>query len=419
LFKSPVAYLKSFLTRDIETKSISLIDPLAFELFGAVTTTAGPSITAATAIRVPAVYSAIALISGAIGSLPAKVFETADSGKRTSKNHPAYRLVHDEANPWTSAGQLRAKLTIDALLYDHGYAVAVRVNGVVKEFVRLDPRTVTIKTDAATGEPFYEVQNATGKRTYRFEDILHISAPLDVAPIKAGREAIALASILERCASQLFANGARPSGVLTKEAKAGSSADNGASVITNIKKAWRAWLANSNGDPLILDNGWTYNQATMTSTDAQFAEMRVEQTNEIARVFRVPPHLLFELSRATWSNAEEMFQSFLTLTLRSWLDAWEWAYARCLLTADERAAGYFVEFVIDDLVTANTETRAETYAKYRAMGVLTANEVRAGLNREPLDGGDELSNPNITPGRSAANDSKYETVSDLPRKAAA
>lgn len=405
LLKRPVELFKSIFSSDIEKKSISLTDPLALELFSTFPTVAGPSINAATALQVPAVYSAIVLITGTIGSLPAKIFRAEAGGKRTANDHPAYRLVHDEANDWTSAGQLRARLTRDALLHNQGgFAFANRVNGRVVEFIRRDPTKMTVKADETTGEPVYEERDGTRIRRYSYRDILHIAAPLDLAPINAGREAIGLASTLERNAAGLFKNGMRPSGVLTKETRAGVG-DNGAAVITKIKKAWRDWLQNSNADPLILDDGWGYDQATMTSVDAQFAEMRIQQLNEIARLFRIPPHLIFEMSRATWSNAEEMFQAFLTLTLRPWLDEWEWAYARVLLTPEERAEGVYVEFVVDDLMTANAETRAKVYALYRSMGALTANEVRAGLNREQHADGNTLANPNITPGApSAQND---------------
>jgi HK97 family phage portal protein len=391
-------YLKAKFGGVTDKKSVTLTDPLALEIFGVMPTISGASVTPATALRVPSVYSAIALIAGAIGSLPAKVFISGPSGKRTANDHPAYRLVHREANDWTSAGELRARLTADALLYNQGgFAYANRVNGRVVEFIRLDPASVTVKADAATGEPVYEVRDGNRVRVYPYTDILHIRAPLDLAPINAGREAIALATVLEQHAARLFAGGARPSSVIEKDNKFAGS-DGGVGAIGNIKKMYRAWRSNESTEPLILDDGLKYKTVSMTSTDAQFLEMRLEQVREIARVFRVPPHLLFELSRATWSNAEEMFQSFLTLTLRSWLDAWEWAYARVLLSPEEREAGTYVEFVVDDLLTANAATRATVYAQFRSMGAMTANEVRAGLNLAPLPDGNTLSNPNITPG---------------------
>ncbi len=363
--------LSRLLRSGTETKAVPLSDSSAFEIFGGIPTIAGPTINAVTALRVPAVFSSVALISGALGSLPAKVFVSTPSGKRTAKDHPGYRLVHDEANDWTSAGKLRAQLTADALLFDHGFAFANQVNGRVVEFIRLDPTRVTIEADEATGEPYYVHRDKAGRpTTYDYRDILHIAAPLNISPIKAGREAIGLATILERHASQLFASGAKPSALFFNDnRKGGADGSNGANVVKGIKAAYRA--ATSSGgftEPMVLDDGWKYEQIALTSTDAQFAEMRTEQIVEIARLFRVPPHLLFELSRATWSNAEEMFQSFLTLTLRSWMDDWEWAYARVLLTPEERAEGFYVEFVVDDLLTANAATRATTYQQYRAMG---------------------------------------------------
>ncbi|MER9210056.1 phage portal protein [Mesorhizobium sp. M0771] len=366
-------------------------------IFGAPNTVAGPAINAVTALRVPAVYSAIVLVTGTIGSLPAKVFNSSPSGKRTADTHPAYRLVHNEANDWTSAGALRAALTADALLHDHGFAFANRVNDHVVECIRLDPRSVTIKADPATGEPFYEQRVGTQIRRFGYREILHIAAPLGMAPIKAGREAIGLAKVMEEHAASLFANGARPGGVIKTRKVLGED------VKRKFAAAWNAAFGRGgSGGVAVLDEDMSFEGLdAMTAADAEFTATRAEQVVEIARLFRVPPHLLFELSRATWSNAEEMFQSFLTLTLRPWLDAWEWAYARVLLTSEERTSGYYVEFVVDDLLTANAATRATTYQQYRAMGVLTANEVRAGLNRAPIDGGNTLENPNITPGKPA------------------
>ncbi|ESZ69662.1 histone H1 [Mesorhizobium sp. L103C119B0] len=382
----------------IEKKSVPLSDSIGMEaIFGTPNAVAGPAINAVTALRVPAVYSAIVLVTGTIGSLPAKVFNSSPSGKRTADTHPAYRLVHDESNDWTSAGALRGQLTADALLHDHGFAFANRVNDRVVEFIRLDPRSVSIKADPATGEPFYEQRVGTQIRRFGHREILHISAPLGLAPVKAGREAIGLAKVMEEHAASLFANGARPGGVIKTRKVLGED------VKRKFAAAWNAAFGRGgSGGVAVLDEDMSFEGLdAMTAADAEFTATRAEQVVEIARLFRVPPHLLFELSRATWSNAEEMFQSFLTLTLRPWLDAWEWAYARVLLTPEERASGYYVEFVIDDIMTANTATRATTYQQYRAMGVLTANEVRAGLNRAPIDGGDTLENPNITPGKPA------------------
>lgn len=160
-------------------------------------------------------------------------------------------------------------------------------------------------------------------------------------------------------------------------------------------KSWRAYQANTNGDPLILDAGWKYDQPAMTSTDAQFIENRLEQINEIARIFGVPPSMLYQLDRATWGNAEQMAASFLQLCLRPWLDRWQDAYTTVLLTEDEQDDLYF-EFVIDDLQRADAAGRAEIFGKLVAMRAMTPNEVRAAMNLPAMEGGDELANPYTT-----------------------
>ena len=238
-----------------------------------------------------------------------------------------------------------------------------------------------------------------GQRDYGFADVLHVAAFGGVAPITLGREAIGLSMTLETHAAQLFGSGARPSAILTKQDKAGGS-DGGATAISNMRKAWRATFGSGiNKDPLFLDDGWTYNQAALTSTDAQFAEMRVEQVREIARLFGIPPHMLFELSDGTYSNTEEMGRSFLQLCLRPWLDRWQDAYATVLLNEDERDSTYF-EFVVDDLQRADAAARADVFGKLIAARVLTPNEVRSTMNMPPRAGGDELANPYTTSGAS-------------------
>jgi HK97 family phage portal protein len=369
---------------------VTLTDPLASFLFGALPTLSNVSVTPKSAMTVPAVASAVELIAEAVGTLPVKLFVRNAEGKEADSAHPAFRLAHDEANDWTSAAELRTQLTRDALLYDvGGFALANRVGERVIEFIRLDPTAVTVKTDEATGEPFYVVREGKRNVRHHYRDILHIRAFDDAAPITRARNAIGLAMSLEQHAAKLFANSARPSGILKTGQK-------NATALDNIKASWNAAFGSGNsGGTAVMPDDTEYQALTMSSVDAQFAEMRRFQTEEIARAFRVPPTMLFDLERGTWSNTEEMGRQFLTYTLRPWLDAWEWAYARVLLTAEERAERYF-EFVTDDLLTVSFAQRAASYGQYRSMGAMTANEVRAGLNLPPLPGGDVLSNPYTT-----------------------
>nr|WP_184702506.1 phage portal protein [Aminobacter aganoensis] len=378
-----------------EQKALPLSDPAIAELFGVIPSASGVAVTASTALRVPAVLQAVRLISETVGSLPCKLYREEGDSKEAAKD-TAYKLTHNRANDWTSAGQLRVDLTADALMHGAGYAQVARTSDDRPfELHRLAPGTVQRRFED-DGEPFYLVQQANNRQVrLSYRDVLYLPAFGCASPITLGKEAIGVAMVLERHASQFFGSGARPSGVISNEGKALGGDDSGAKTIGNILKSFRNWRQSANGDPLILDGGWKFDQPAMTSTDAQFLENRLEQVREIARIFGVPPHMLYELSRATWSNAEQMAASFLQLCLRPWLDRWQDAYATVLLTDDERDDLYF-EFVIDDLQRADAAGRAEIFGKLVAMRAMTPNEVRAAMNLPAIAGGDELANPYTT-----------------------
>ncbi|SFH23271.1 phage portal protein [Ensifer sp. OV372] len=396
-FAGIVSGAKKALGFPVEQKAYSLNDPGISDLVGFRPTYSGVKISGLSALYVPAVLQAVRLISETIGSLPCKVYRETADGKEAAKDHTAYRIVHKRANEWSGAGELRTVLTADALIHGNGYARAVRFeDGRPFELHRLKPGKVTVLEDELTGAPVYRVSEKTGTRDYPHTEILHVPSFLGTSPIAFGKEAIGVASILERETAQFFGSGRRPAGVFTNEGKAITGDEGkGAGTVINILKSYRKWKDGNNGDPLILDGGWAYNQPAMTSTDAQFIENRNFQLAEIARIFGVPPHLLFDLDRATWGNAETMGASFLQLCLRPWLDRWQEAYTTVLVSEDEQDDHYF-EFVTADLERADAAGRAEIYSKAIASRWLNPNEVRARENLSPYEGGDEFANPNTT-----------------------
>jgi HK97 family phage portal protein len=381
-----------------EQKAIPLSDPLALEIFGVIPTASGVSVTAETALRVPAVLQAVRLISENVGSVPCKLYRDQNGSKEAAKDHPGNRLVHNRANPWTSAGQLRVDLTTDALMHGFGAAQVVRVgDGRPAELHRLAPGTVQPRFED-DGTPFYLVTDKNRRQVrLSYRDVLYVPAFGGVSPVTLGREGVGIAMLLEQHAGQLFGSGARPSALFWNENKTLAGEDNGAKTIGNILGSWRkAFSGGKQTTPLILDSGWRYQQIALTSTDAQFIQNRHEQINEIARIFGVPPHMLYQLERATWSNAEQMAASFLQFCLRSWLDRWQDAYATVLLTEDEQDDHYF-EFVIDDLLRADAAGRTDNITKLIAARVMTPNEARAAMNMPSAgDEGDQFANPYTT-----------------------
>ncbi|MFC3058804.1 phage portal protein [Paenirhodobacter populi] len=373
---------------EIEQKSVKLTDPAIFELFGITPASSGVSVTAASAMRVPAVKRAVSLISESIATLP---FKTYTENKDAAKDHPAYRLVHDWSNDWLSAEALREQLTADALLTGNGYAQVTR-NSDSKplELLRMDPAAVSVDYDDF-GEPSYTIRLSDGgEATLPYHDVLHIQALGGVSPVMLAREAIGLCLAAEKHLSGFFANGGRPSGVIKHPEKLTPEA---------LKKISASWFRDHGGDQAgktaILDEGMDFKEVALKLADAEFSEVRREQVREIARAFNVPPALLYELSRGTWSNFEQSHRDFLTGTLRPWIARWQAAYTRVLLTPEERAS-FYIEAVVDDMQSVEFAARATAYSQYRGMGAMTANEVRAGLNLTPLPEGNELANPFTT-----------------------
>jgi HK97 family phage portal protein len=371
-----------------ESKSISLTDSAAMALFG-VRTSSGLPVTLASAMSVPAVKRAVSLIAESVATLPFKTYETAT--REAAQDHPSYSIVHDWANDWTSAETLREQLTVDALLTGNGYAQVVRnAEGKVLELHRMDPNAVQMDKDAF-GEPTYRIRLQDGGEAFlAYQDVLHLQGMGGVSPVTMAREAIGLALAAEQHLSGFFKNGGRPSGVILHPNKLEAE---------TTKKLAASWFSSHGGEQAgstaILDEGMQFKEIALKLADAEFSEVRREQVREIARAFNVPPALLYELSRGTWSNFEQSHRDFLTGTLRPWISRWQAAYARVLLTPEERAR-FYIEATPDDMLSVEFAARATAFSQYVAMRALTPNEVRAALNRPPLPGGDTLQNPFTT-----------------------
>ncbi|MCP4306666.1 MAG: phage portal protein [bacterium] len=370
---------------------------------GAVTA-AKISVTPESALRCVPVFAAVRVRCETIGALPFLLYRRReDGGKDRASDHPLFRLIHDRPNPWTSAAEFVMQLEQDCLTDGGGYALANRSGEKVVELIRLPPRSVRVVDDEVTLEPRYEVTLKGGsKRVYPWRDILHVPTLGQLAAVQQAREAIGLCMSMERHAAGLFGNGARPSGILKFKRKLTED------VHIRLRQSWQsAHTGDNSGRTAILEDDGDFEPLTFNSVDLQFQEMRAFQVVEIARAFGVPPHLLMDFGRATWGNAEQMAQAFLTFTLWPRLKLWQGAVKR-LMTPDEQAE-YVPEFVVDALVQAEIAARFEAYSKAITNGILNPNEVRALENRPPYDDGDQF--------RASVNTT--EPVSAEPQKVAA
>ncbi|SKA26407.1 phage portal protein [Consotaella salsifontis] len=360
------------------------------------------AISGAEALRIPAVANAVRVISEAAATLDLRVMEIGADGVETEdRTHPIGVMLRGDVNGWTSGFDLIRDLTADALTRDWGgLAYVNRIRGEMREIVRYQPAAISVTYDPWTGEPTYRIEG----QIIPSANVLHVRGPFDRSPLSLAAEAIGVAREMERHAGNLFKRGAKPGGLLKTSKSVG---DKG---VKRMIAAWRAAHEGSDnaGKTAILYDGAEWQQLALTSVDSQFLELRKFQVIEIARAFRVPPSMLYELDRATWSNSEQMGREFLTFTLEPWLRALETALGRALFSREERAR-YRFSFDRDDLTRADMIGRSQAISSLIASRVINPNEGRNWLGLGPRDGGEEYANPNTgsnQPGAAAPQEPK-------------
>lgn len=384
----------------IESKaSLAEPDDFLLSLFGAAQTIAGASVTPASAMTCASVSCAVRSISEAVGQLPLVIHrKLPGGGKEPATDHPLYRLLGDAPNAWTPASLFRSQVTADALLQPYGgFAQIVRVDGAPYELIRLDPQLSSIVVDFSNFEPLYVVK-ADGKNPAReipAADIVHIHSPAyrpSRGLVGEGREAIALAMVLEQHAARLFGNGARPSGVLALKGNVTADA------IAKAKASWQAAHGGTNsGGTAVVPADASWQALTFSSVDAQFLELRKFAIAEIARLFRVPLHMLMDLDRSTPRSIESLGQEFVTMTLLPWLKRWEQALELKLLTTAEERDRFCIEFNLDAFARADLLARAQALSVAVAARILNPNEARQiGFGLPAYEGGNTFENPNTS-----------------------
>lgn len=366
-------------------------------------TESGESITPDKAMRITTVAACVRVVSEDIAALPLKLYRRDPNGdKMVTADHRLYALMHDQPNRYQTSLEFRETMQRSMMLRGNAYGLIVRTpRGQIDSIGFVPAQWTTIKR-AADGELIYEFREPGGKAVIvGADDVLHLKDGGDDAyqgksRVTQAREALGLAVALEKHGARLFRNGARFSGILIHPGKISQAAQG------NLQKSFDQQARGSNQHrTAILEEGVKYQQVTMTSEDAQFLETRGYTRTEIAALYRVPPHMIGDLSRATFSNIESQSISYVVGTLLPWVRRWE-SRLNLLLTEAERAAGYFFEFSVDGLLRGDIASRYAAYAVGRQWGWLSANDIRRSenMNAIPEDqGGDDYLVPlNMRPG---------------------
>lgn len=371
------------------------------------TSSSGKRVNERSAMQMTAVYSCVRILSEAVASLPLHLYRYNDKGgKEKATDHPMYFILHDEPNPEMTSFIFRETLMTHLLLWGNAYAQVIRNGkGDVVALYPLMPNRMTVDRDEK-GQLYYEytvsdadaptMKGTTVKLSPR--DVLHVpglgfDGLVGYSPIAMAKNAIGLAISAEEYGSKFFANGANPSGVLEHPGVLKDPA--------RIRESWTQTFGGSNNSNkvAVLEEGMKYTPISISPEQAQFLETRKFQINEIARIFRVPPHMVGDLDKSSFSNIEQQSLEFVKYTLDPWVSRWEQAMVRSLLKPEEKSK-YFIKFNLDGLLRGDYQSRMNGYAVARQNGWMSANDIREleNLDRIPEeDGGDlYLINGNMT-----------------------
>ena len=361
--------------------------------------TSGKRVNERSSMQMTAVYSCVRILSEAVAGLPLHFYKyTGNGGKEKAAGHPLYFLLHDEPNPEMTSFVFRETLMTHLLLWGNAYSQIIRNGrGEVIALYPLMPDRMNVERDSK-GQLYYEYTvSMDDAPTVKGStvilpptEVLHIpglgfDGLVGYSPIAMAKNAIGMAIACEEYGAKFFANGAQPSGVLEHPGTLKDPA--------RVRESWQAAFGGSHNanKVAVLEEGLKYTPISVPPEQAQFLETRKFQINEIARIFRVPPHMVGDLEKSSFSNIEQQSLEFVKYTLDPWVSRWEQSMARSLLTPEEKKK-YFVKFNVDGLLRGDYQSRMNGYAVGRQNGWMSANDIREleNLDRIPEEAGGDL-----------------------------
>jgi|688.fasta_scaffold07358_12 HK97 family phage portal protein len=354
----------------------------------------GP-VTPSSAMQIAAVFSCVRVLAESLASLPFIFYERQGRSKQRAVGHPLYRLLHDLPNPEHTSVEMRMMLMGHLATWGNAYAqIVYNRRAQVMELWPLRPDRMTVERllpDLSLRYRYSSVEY--GSVDFEWYEILHLrglgfDGLLGYSPIRLMERTLGVSNNLEAYGSKFFENGAKPGILLRHPGKLSKPA------FDRLMDSWEArhqGIANAHR-VAILEEGMDVATVGIPPQDAQFLENNKFQRSQIASIFRVPPHMIGDLERATFSNIEQQSIEFVTFTLAPWLAIWEQGIYRDLLSPAERER-YFAEFLVDGLLRGDTGSRYQAYQSAITTGWMTPNEAREKENLNPLDGGDELMRP--------------------------
>ena len=359
-------------------------------LFGR--TTSGKPVNERTAMQTTAVYACVRILAEAVASLPLHVYEYQDDGgKKLVHDHPLYYLLHDEPNPEMTSFVFRETLMSHLLIWGNAYAQIIRDGaGRVLGLYPLLPDKMDVQRDDRGNIYYVYSRNSDenpmfkeyGDIRLKAEDVLHIpglgfDGLIGYSPIAMAKNAVGMTLACEEYGASFFANGANPGGILEHPG-----------VLKDPSKVRESWNSvyrgvNNAHKIAVLEEGMKYQQIGIPPEEAQFLETRKFQINEIARLYRIPPHMVGDLDKSSFSNIEQQSLEFVKYTLDPWVIRWEQSLQRSLLLPGEKGK-YFIKLNVDGLLRGDYQSRMNGYAVGRQNGWFSANDIREMENMNPI-----------------------------------
>lgn len=349
-------------------------------------TPSGKVVNERTAMQTTAVYACVRILAETIASLPLHIYKRTDRGKEKAFDHQLHYILHDEPSPEMTSFVFRETLMGHLLLWGNAYAQIIRDGrGKVVALYPLMPDKMSVcRSD--NGEIYYSYSKAGRVHILRYWEVLHIpglgfDGLVGYSPIAMAKNAIGMAIATEEYGAAFFNNGANPGGVLEHPGILKDPA--------KVRDSWNSVYGGSGNahKVAVLEEGMSFKPIGIPPEQAQFLQTRKFQINEIARIFRIPPHMVGDLEKSSFSNIEQQSLEFVKYTLDPWVVRLEMAMKKALLSPGEKK-DYFIKLNVDGLLRGDYASRMQGYSIGIQNGFLSPNDVRALEDMNTIEPGD-------------------------------
>lgn len=355
-----------------------------------------------TQLQITTAWSAIRLIAETVGTLPLHLYRKTARGRERATDDERYGLVRYQPCDYMTAPEWKEAMVVSLATMGQAYNPVTRFESTGR-IISIQPvhKSRVQPEVQPDGSVMYWLTNRQGlRKRLRREDVMPVRGFGGVgelegyAPHRVHSNSLALSMAMEKYASEFFGSGGRPQGILK------TTADFGEKSRDQIREGFAKYLQASRdlGHLPVLDGSTEYQPVSTSNNEAQFIEARKLQIAEVARIYRVPLHMLMETDKASYNNTEQANKHFLDYTLLSYLTRIEASLNTCLLTPAERAGGMYFEFDVNGLLRGDSTQRADYYLKMRQAGAISQNEIRSRENMDTREGADDLHVPlNMAP----------------------